>query len=262
MHPLLYVLEFGDIQRPIGSYGVMLSVAIIVGALIALRSATRVGLDAGATIAACGFIAGGALVGAFSMFVLVEFVRTGEFLRPIQEGGLVFYGAPMGGGLALLFATRVLELPLLKWADACIGGIPAAHAMGRLGCFFGGCCFGKASDVPWAVRYTHPIAPASIEPILRHPTPLYEAALLLGLAWGLFLYRRWDLGSGKRLGAYLVAYAVIRSVVELTRGDMVRGVAYGISTSQGISIFVFAFGAFLLYRARNWKSRELNQASP
>ena len=252
MDPVLTVLRFGEVERTLGTYGALLSAAILVAAILATRAAARAGMDVGATIAACGFTAGGGLAGAYGLFVLVEWVRTGDPSAAIENGGLVFYGSPIGGFLALWLACKKLGLDLGRLLDVGIAAIPAGHAIGRLGCFFGGCCYGLAWDGPWAVRYTHPIAPAAYPPILRHPTPLYESALLLLLAWAFVLFPARRVGHGGRAGVYLVAYAIIRTTTELFRGDTVRGVFFGgaISPSQLISLLLFTIGVAVIAQAR------------
>lgn len=256
MDPILTVLRLGGIERPIGSYGVAVALGLLIGAFMAGRAAHRAGIDVGGAIAAIGFAVAGGLLGASSMFWLVELVRTGSPWAGLEQPGLVFYGGPLGGALGLWFGARKLELPLGRFIDVAIQALPAGHALGRLGCFFGGCCYGRAWDGPWAVRYTHPIAPAAMEPVLRHPTPLYESLLLIGLAWLLLLWKPRHVGTGQRAGIYLVGYACIRLVTELFRGDAVRGIYFGfVSTSQLISIALLAVGlAIVLVTSRRAQS--------
>ncbi len=251
MHPILTILHVGSIARPIGSYGVMLSVAMLVAGIVTTRAAVRAGLDAGSTLAALGFAVGGSIAGGYALFVCVEWIRTGSPMDAIHNGGLVFFGAPVGGGLALLFAARGLELPLGRLLDVSVPAIPVAHAMGRIGCFLGGCCFGKPWHGPWAVRYTDPIAPAAWPSVWRHPTPLYESAMLLVLA---FVFAAWPLrriGRGRRMMVYAAVYGVERIFVETFRGDTVRGVFFGgISTSQIIGVVVVGIALLALYATR------------
>ncbi len=249
MDPILTVLRIGGIERPIGNFGVMLAVAMAVAAVVATRASSRAGLDAGSVIAACGFTAAGALLGAGGLYYVVEYFRLGSWEAAFSTQGIVFYGAPLGGGLTLWWATKKLELPFLKFLDLAVAGIPMAHAMGRLGCFFGGCCFGRPYDGPGSVLYTHPMAPAAAEHVHRHAVPLYESGLLLLLAAVLLFYPKRRVGSGETVGLYFIGYAIIRLVTESFRGDGVRGLWMGIATSQWISGGMLLFGAFVLWRA-------------
>ncbi|MAQ19693.1 MAG: hypothetical protein CMN30_33435 [Sandaracinus sp.] len=250
MDPVLTIFRLGEAERAFGTYGLMLMLAVVVGVGIATRAAAVAKLDVGAVIAAAGFTVAGALAGAWSLFIVVEWLRTGSPMDALEHGGLVFYGAPMGGGAAYAFAVRVLDLPGFRLLDLAIPGVPAAHAMGRIGCFLGGCCFGRPWDGPWAVHYGHPAAPASLYGVARHPVPLYESMILLGLAFVLLLWPKRKTGDGRWVGAYLVAYAVIRSSVETLRGDAMRGSVAGLlSTSQLISVGMGSVGLFLIWRA-------------
>ncbi|MBX3248256.1 MAG: prolipoprotein diacylglyceryl transferase [Myxococcales bacterium] len=255
MDPILTVLRFGDVERPLGTFGLLIAFGILVSATLAARAAARADIDVGRAIAAFGFTAAGSLAGAFTLFVAVEYFRTGALIDLRTQGGLVFYGAPLGGGLALWLACRAFGLPFWRLADVGVQAIPAGHAIGRLGCFFGGCCYGRPFEegaAPfWAVRYTHWMAPAADPPVLRHPTPLYESGLLLAVAFAFTLLPPKRVGTGARLGAYCVAYALVRSTVEAFRGDTVRGIwALGLSTSQWLSVLTAALGVVLMALAK------------
>lgn len=252
MDPILTVLRIGEIERPIGTYGVLIAMGIVIGSFLAARSAHRANIDVGATIAVIGFTVGGGLVGSYLVFWFVELLRTGSPMTAIRSPGLVFYGGPLGGALALFWSCRKLDVPAGRLLDAAMHALPAGHAVGRMGCFFGGCCYGSYWEGPWAVRYTHPIAPASVPAIFRHPTPLYESALLMLFAWLLLLWRPAHVGSGRRAGVYMIGYACIRTVTELFRGDLVRGMYFGgaVSTSQLISMALFAAGCIVIVVTR------------
>ena len=254
MDPILTIFRLGEAERAFGTYGLMMMLAVVVGVTIATRAAHLARMDVGAVIAAAGVTVAGAMAGSWLLFILVEWLRTGSAEAALRTGGLVFYGAPIGGALAFTVAARGLGLPVLRTLDLAIPGVPAAHAMGRIGCFLAGCCFGKPWDGPWAVVYRHPAAPATTTMPVgahRHPVPLYESLALLTLALVLLLWPKKKTGDGRWVGAYLVGYAVIRSLMETLRGDLVRGhVAGVISTSQLISIAMGAVGIGLIWRAR------------
>lgn len=254
MDPIVTVLRFGDVERVVGGYGVMLTVALLVASVIATRAAARAGLDVGATIAAIGLTAGAAMLGSWLLYAAVEWARTGSPLAAVEQPGLVFFGAPLGGALALWIACKKLGLPLGRLVDVAVPAIPAAHAMGRLGCFLGGCCYGLPWDGPWAVTYTHPLAPAAHPPVPRHPVPLYESAVLLVLALVFALVPLGEVGRGRRLAAYLACYGGARIVLELFRGDRVRGLLLdgAVSTSQliGAAVAIAATGYLFAVRRR------------
>ena len=250
MDPIFTIVRLGELERPIGNFGILLAVAMLVCAAVATRGAHRAGMDAGSAIAACGFGAAGSLLGASALYYVVEAIRKGSITAAFDSQGIVFYGAPLGGGLALYFACKKLELPFWRFLDLAVVGVPMAHAMGRLGCFLGGCCFGKPYDGPWSVLYTHSLAPAANPSVYRHAVPLYESSLLLFLAAFRLFWPKRRVGSGETVGYYFAGYALIRLLTEAFRGDGVRGVWLGVSTSQWISAGMFALGVALVVRAR------------
>ena len=257
MDPVVFAFQIDGTERVIGSYGVMLAAAMLVGATLSTRAAYRARMDPGAVLAALGLAIAGALAGAWALFVAVEWIQTGSPLSGIQQGGLVFFGAPIGGFAALFAACRRLRLPFARLVDLSVPGIAAAHALGRIGCFLAGCCFGRAYDGPLSVIYTHPIAPAAHPPIARHAVPLYESAGLLVLAFVFALVPARSVGSGRRLAAYLAAYSALRIAIELLRGDAVRGLYFGgaVSTSQLVAGAIFAAALLWLARGRKLRAR-------
>ena len=254
MDPILTVIRIGGVERIVAGYGVMLTVALFVGSFLAVRAASRANLDVGATIAAIGFTAAAGAAGAWLLYVAVEWARTGDLAAGVTQPGLVFFGAPLGGAPALWIACKKLDLPLGRLVDVATPAIPAAHAMGRLGCFLGGCCYGRPWDGAWAITYTHPIAPAAHPPVPRHPTPLYESAALLAIALAFALLPPKHVGTGRRLLVYLAVYGVLRVLIETTRGDRVRGLYLDgtVSTSQiiGALLAIGCAGVLVLTRRR------------
>ena len=255
MDPVLTVLHFGAVERPLGGYGLMLSLAIFVAGASTARAGHRAGLDVGAVIATIGFTAAGSLAGATGLFALVEWVRTGDPLAGVIQTGLVFLGAPIGGGLALYYSARALELPVGRLLDVAIAAVPLGHAIGRIGCFLGGCCYGRHWEGPVAVRYTDPMAPAAWPSILRHPTPLYESALLLLVASYFLLLPPKRVGSGRRAILYFTIYGFVRLVTEHFRGDSVRGLFLGghVSTSELLSALMIV-GGLVALRAPSFRA--------
>ncbi len=246
MHPIL--VDFGP--RAIGSYGLMVALGLAATSLVVLASVHRARGDVGASAAVLAITVAGGLAGAWLTFGAVEWARTGTLDAVRAGGGLVFFGAVPGAALACFAAGRALRVDILAALDRSIPGLAAGHALGRIGCFLGGCCYGTPFDGPWAVVYTDPIALAAHPPVPRHPTPLYEAAglLAIGLAFALVPPRR--VGDGRRTLAYFVVYAILRLATELVRGDAIRGVWHGVSTSQLVAGFVLVTALPLLARHR------------
>jgi phosphatidylglycerol:prolipoprotein diacylglycerol transferase len=242
MHPILTVLQLGDRQLPIGSYGVLLCLAIAAAALGTLRTAARARLDVGACIAALGIAVAAGFAGAALLHAVVQCVRLGSLAPLLWPPGLSFFGAALGGASALALAGPALGVPVLALADRAVPALCLGHAIGRIGCFLGGCCFGQPWHGPLAMRPTHPLAPAAALDSPLHPLPLYEAFGLVVLAVAFASQRVRAPGSGQRVLAYAAAYSALRLTLESLRGDEVRGVFFGgaFSTAQLIAACVLA----------------------
>lgn len=248
MHPVLVVLELGEVSRPIGTYGFFATLGVAVAAFGAIRAASRGGLDVGLTIAGVGLAVLFGGLGAYLTFGLVAWLRTGSPAPMWEGGGLVFFGSVPGAVLGLWIMQRWQGLDVLRVAELSAPTTLAAHALGRLGCFFGGCCYGRPFEGPWAVVYEHSLVGASEVP--RHPSPLYEAAGLLVLATLFAAKPPTEPGSGRRAALWLAAYCVLRIVLELWRGDAARGVFFGASTSQWIGAIGLLVAAVVWRRSR------------
>ncbi|HEX7480372.1 MAG TPA: prolipoprotein diacylglyceryl transferase family protein [Polyangiales bacterium] len=238
MHPVLTVIEWGGRQRPLGSYGALLALALVLGSALCVRAAARAGLDVGATIATLAISVGCAFLGADLVFVVVSWLHGARLEDALWHPGLVFYGGAVAGWLGGLVAGRALGLPVARLLDSIVPALPVGQAIGRVGCLLGGCCFGAPYAGPFAVSYTHPLAPAAHWPGPRHPWPLYEAGLLLLLALFFALWPVQRARDGERFALYVVAYACVRAGLEPLRGDVVRGLYLGgvVSTSQLLAL--------------------------
>ena len=190
----------------------------------------------------------------------------------VWQGGLVFYGGLILAIAVFLVWCRVRRERVAPVADLFVTVIPLAHAFGRVGCFFFGCCYGRESACACAVAFPRH-SPAwnaqvgagkilqtaqSSLPVL--PTQLFEAAAVLCLfAVLLFVFlRNWRRRPGFTTGCYLAGYACIRFSIEFLRDDM-RQLFGEVSIGQVVSIGLFALGiTFILVsvlrsRAENCK---------
>ena len=163
-------------------------------------------------------------------------------------GGFVFYGGLFGGLLGAFLYTRRYGISFAKFCNTAIVSVPLIHAFGRLGCFCAGCCYGVPADPPLGLYFNNsPVAPHGVA---LFPVQLLEAGLNLLLFFVLALVFR----KRRRLSpvpVYLTSYAVIRFVLEYFRYDAVRGIFFGLSTSQWISVaLALGTGFFLFVRRR------------
>ena len=123
------------------------------------------------------------------------------------------------------------------------------HGVGRLGCFFAGCCYGIASDVPWAVTYSNTGSQAPLNTPL-HPTQLYSSILILSILTLLIMLKRHKRFEGQLFFIYIILYAAGRSVIEIFRGDEERGfiIEDVLSHSQFISIIIIVVSIWIYLR--------------
>ena len=153
----------------------------------------------------------------------------------LWSGGFSVQGSILA---CLIFGPLYLwynNIPILHFLDRAFIYIPLMQSMGRLGCFFAGCCCGNITNLPWHVIYTHPesLAPLNVP---LHPTQLYSSALLFILFC--FLYTKKDIlyrYQGALLSCYLAGVGLERFIVDFLRND--RGILYYyLSLQQWISL--------------------------
>jgi phosphatidylglycerol:prolipoprotein diacylglycerol transferase len=248
MHPILF--EIGGF--PVYTYGVLLAAAYLLGLQFALVRARARGLDGNRVMDLGIWIIISALVGAKLLLLVVEFdtfrQNPGELLTLLRSGG-VFYGGLIAAVAVALWYLRRHKMPVWAVTDAFAPGIALGHVIGRLGCFFAGCCWGRATDVPWAVTFTNEYAAQNVGTPLNlaiHPTQLYEAGAelaILGLL--LVLERRGRPFAGRTFWSYMLMYGVTRFVIEIYRGDP-RGMVGDFSTSQFVSLILVPLSIIML----------------
>jgi phosphatidylglycerol:prolipoprotein diacylglycerol transferase len=260
MHPILF--DFGTWNLPllgethlfIASYGLLFALATLGAWLWFRRLAVRSGIPAAdaETIGFVALVAG--LLGSKLTLILLDLSwyleDPARILGTLRAAG-VLMGGVAAGLLAGIVACRMRRVPVWKTADAVAVPLPFAQAVGRLGCFLAGCCYGlSAPGLPWAVTFTDPDSarfggtPLG-EPL--HPVQLYQfgADLVVGiLVWLVARRKRFD---GQAMLAFLILYPLDRILVEHWRGDEVRGVFFGgaLSTSQIFSLVSLAAGLAL-----------------
>src|SRR5215510_1582270 len=186
MYPRLF--ELGPIT--VYTYGVLLATAYLVGLKLAMVRASKRGLDATRILDLGIYIIISALIGAKLLLLITDF-RTfradpRELLTLVRSGGVFYGGLIAAVGVALWYIGRA-GLPLWTTCDVFAPGIALGHVVGRFGCFFAGCCYGRPTELPWGITFTDPFAATNVGTPLGiplHPTQLYEAgaeALILAL---------------------------------------------------------------------------------
>jgi phosphatidylglycerol---prolipoprotein diacylglyceryl transferase len=254
---------------PVRGYGVMVLAGAAAGVGMATYRAQRAGVERELIWSMAFWLFIGGMLGGRAFYVIEywheRFASTSfreTLLRVINfpEGGLVIYGAFFGGVVAVLLFIRKQKMPPLATFDLIAPSMMIGLALGRIGCFLNGCCYGGPTSLPWAVRfppgsppYADQIAsgmltaanpPASL-PV--HPTQLYSAitAALIGwLLWSYYPFRRRD---GQVVALMLMVYPISRYLEEIIRTDEPEVFGTGLSISQNISVAVFVAGIALWF---------------
>ncbi|PLX42259.1 MAG: prolipoprotein diacylglyceryl transferase [Deltaproteobacteria bacterium] len=245
MLPTLF--EYGPLV--IYTYGTLILAAILSGWFIGLHLVKRSGINQSAFKAFALLTIISAILGARLFYVLLEwdtFLDDPALIFEIWQGGMVYYGGLLGAMAAgFIYLKNLPRAEALTILDITAPSIAIAHAVGRLGCFAAGCCYGSECSLPWAVTFTDLSSQARLG-VPLNPVQLYEAAVNFLLFLFVFDWqkRRKHL-DGAVFAGYLLLYPLFRFVLEFYRGDE-RGAIWGLSTSQLISIPLFFAGAALL----------------
>lgn len=244
-------------------YGVFFFLGIILAVCVAvLLTKKKNPIPLYDMVCSASYIMIGAIIGAKLLFIVVSLdsiIEQNLSLLQVIKGGFVFYGGFLGGLLGLIIYAKQFKMPLGPFMDLYATVVPLGHAFGRVGCFFGGCCYGKEHDGFFSVTYTDTLNAATPlnTPLLA--IQLIEALALLCLfAVLLTVYLKTE-KKGLTPTLYAIIYPLIRFVLEFFRGDRERGAFLNISTSQWISIAIFACAiAYLVYTAK----RERTNSAP
>jgi phosphatidylglycerol:prolipoprotein diacylglycerol transferase len=259
MLPKLFTIPifhlFGHTYGPwaVPSYGLILFIAFIVALWVVNRQAHRSGMDPMAMTDLAFYALIGGLVGAKVLLIIVDwhaYMRDPRDLLSVFFSGGVFYGGLLGGVAAT--AWYLWRHKMSPWAavDVLAPAVVIGQAIGRFACLAAGCCYGRPTNVPWAIVYHNEYAARTVGTPLDvhvHPSPIYEslaaAAIFALLVWMLH-HKRFH---GQVALSYVVLYSAARFVLEYFRGDVVRGFVFGgaFSTSQFISLLLL-LGALAL----------------
>lgn len=261
MHPILF--ELGPIT--IYTYGVLLAAAYLIGLGLAARRARAAGVDSAKVLDLGIWVIIAALVGAKALLFIVEFNHFtsswDEFVSLLRSGG-VFYGGLIAAILVCVYQLRKHKLPLWHSGDLFAPGIALGYMVGRLGCLAAGCCYGRPTDVAWAVTFTNPAASLNVGTPLNiplHPTQLYES--VAGLLIFLILVvteRRGRNFQGRTFWLFVLLYSISRFIIEFYRGDDRGMVLDALSTSQFISLVMGPLSLLMLW----YLSRPRQPAAP
>jgi phosphatidylglycerol:prolipoprotein diacylglycerol transferase len=249
------LLHIGNFSLP--TYGFMAATGLIFGLLLIVRLGRDRGIDPDKlwNLGIVAILSG--VAGAKLLMLLVDLGYYSEHPSEIFALSTLQAGGVWSGGLVLaivmcVWYMRRNQMPVLASCDVFAPGLALGHALGRLGCFAAGCCWGRETHVPWAVTFKNPLAEQIVGTPLGiplHPTQLYEFVLELANCIFLVWLLRRKKFEGQIIGTYLITYGVGRYFIEFFRGDPGRGELFGFMTdTQGIAVALVIAGGLLRLR--------------
>lgn len=236
----MILFEIGPIK--VYSYGLMIMIGIIAAFVVAEKRAKKFGLDPD-KVFDLGMMSGiGGLVGAKLLYFITEWdvlIKGSLTFRDIMFG-FVVYGGIIGGILAGYLYCKVKKLNFLKHFDIVMPSIALAQGFGRIGCFLAGCCYGRETDAWYGMEFNHSVY-SNMAGVKVIPTQLVMSAADFVHFFILVFIAKKVKKDGVVAGCYLLFYSIGRFLIEFLRNDP-RGGVGGLSTSQFISLFIFAAG--------------------
>ncbi len=213
-------------------FGLMLTLAMLASINLAAWRARREKLNGELIFDLAVWVLIGGLIGA-RLFFVIEYWKSFESVWDIFKvwnGGIVLYGSLIGGAIALIVYQRLRPFPFRPMLDAIAPSLALGVALGRIGCFLNGCCYGDICELPWAVTFPRPTAPwqSHVEQGLIaetagyslpvHPTQIYSAIdgfLILALLTSYFPLRKRD---GEVAALLFICYPLTRFLIEQHAG--------------------------------------------
>ena len=235
------VLDFGFIQIPTFYLVISLSVTFV---LLLLNAALandpkidrKITFDLALIIMVTGFI-GGRLAHVF----YEEFAFYQEFPLEIfkfWKGGFVFYGGFLLSLISVFAFLRFKKQNFYVWADFLAPYLGLTYALGRIGCFFEGCCYGSHCELPWAIAN-------------RHPTQLYMVvAELVLVAAIVLLNKKKQLTTGLVFLLWVCGHSINRFVIEFYREDDRGALIMNLSISQITSALILVSALTLIFKLK------------
>lgn len=254
MHPVL--LKIGPLS--IYTYGVFAAIGLLFGISLALRQAKKEGYDPQKILDLFFYSILAGIIGS-RVFYVVQHLSTfqGNLLDAFKlwEGGLVFYGGLLFAVPVAWFLLKRQNLSFWKTFDLIAPSMAIGQALGRIGCFYAGCCYGLPTQLPWGVTFTHPESLA-LKGIPLHPAQLYDAGAGGIIFFILIVFRKHTRFPGQLSLMYLCLHSIFRFFIELFRGDprlWIGGHTITLTQVISISIFWLSIGLYFYFRNKQLK---------
>jgi len=233
----------------IHTYGLFMAAGFFFGMAVTLKIAKLEGITPQQIMDMGLIIILSAIVGSRLMHILLNITYYSQepvAIFKIWQGGLIFSGGIIGVIIAMFCYAKRRDLSLLKMGDLWAPAAAVGQAIGRIGCFMSGCCYGKPTDMKWSVVFTHPnsLAPLNIP---LHPTQIYSSVSGFIIFFILLTMRSKKTFEGQVFLWFLILHSTARLVIERFRGDY-RGIVLNtdMSVTQLVTIFILIAGVVAL----------------
>jgi phosphatidylglycerol:prolipoprotein diacylglycerol transferase len=225
----------------------MLALAFAVGIYLARKRAETAEINPRIIMDLGVYVLLSSIIGARLLYVISNLneYKTQPLEIIFSRSGFVFYGGLILATIVTIWYLNRNKLSIGKIADVIAPSIAIGHAIGRIGCFLNGCCYGKQTTLPWGVMMAGR-DPLDLTPL--HPTQLYSSAgnlIIFFVLTYLWKRRRFD---GEIFLLYLILYSLMRFIIEFYRADNPY-ILFNLTLSQLLSIVIF-IGALCILRRK------------
>lgn len=240
--------------KAIAMYGLMIVLGVFIGVSIAMLRHKKHNISKDDIMFSSCYAGIGLVIGAKLLYIITItplliknwdiLIADIRILLNAISGGFVFYGGLIGAIIGYYIYCKKYKIDIIKLIDLMAPSIPIIHGIGRLGCFFAGCCYGMHYEGPFHVIFEHSLAAPNGVPLF--PTQLVESICNLLAGIGLLIYAKRIRKPGRVIGVYIIYYSIMRFLLEFLRGDISRGIILNLSTSQIISLLLLPIGLYFI----------------
>jgi len=228
------------------TYGLFVALGFLISTILILRDARKAGISQNTIFDCLMTVLISGLIGGRLLYVVINweyYLQYPARALMFYEGGLAFQGALLAAILSGIIVARIKKISFWKTADLIAPYIALGQAIGRIGCFLNGCCYGKIVSSGWKVQFPG-------ETVTRMPVQIYLSIGLFLLFFVLLKFRQKQFFSGSVFAMYLIAYGMFRFLMDYLRGDELVVIS-GIRLSQMISMGTFLCGVLIFIVLKN-----------
>jgi len=239
------------------TYGLFVAIGFFVGLMVTTRLGKSEGFSSQQIMDMGFIIILSAIIGSRAMYIVMNtsyYTHAPLDMLKIWEGGLVFSGGVIGVVLTMLWYVKRHDLPLGKTADLWAPAIAIGQAIGRIGCFMAGCCYGKPTDSIFGVTFSNPNSLARPLHVPLHPTQLYSSISGVVIFMVLLLLYSKKKFEGQVFLWFLIMHSTARLAIEHFRGDD-RGIllSSNMSMTQLVATLILIAAVGILFVVKSKK---------